>query len=419
MLVAYSAYNLIIYYLSNGISNTSFNPVSIYCIVWQVAITVYKSGLIEFYETSALTWIMIFLMELLFAFSCYFGEHIKPLKPKKYHITIFDSSLLKVKIKKWLIILTIISGAAIIINFFFLIKIYGLNVLEKINQIYHGRVSNTTTVKSIPYIGTLILVAMSFNGIYVKKYGFSWLLILDILLACIRALTMGGRAAIAFALIIFISSYKLTDFTNAKRTSLKRKAIIIFGIVLMIYAFLYISRERNAGQSLAYATERFYSLFGENIFVYKILTYIGSPIAALNEYLLECEFNFGINTFKTVYNILAKFNIIEPISQYQKWFYTPGGCNVATWIRELVEDFTISGALIANIIFGLVTGYSFKEAKKNSMQSIIVSSILFLVISFSFFDWKLRSADLWIAIIMGIFVSRRIMEDSTRNEEVQ
>ena len=410
MIVAYTIFNILIAWMAKRQFKKAFNPVTLYAIVWEVAIMLHESGLIRYYPLTMLCWAMIFIFELVFFLGCVLGHRTIFLGITNETKTIADPDLEKKYLIKWIVITLIISGIGIVGSLLKAIQLYGTNLLAQTTNIYANRVYNNEDLEFIPYIGSFIYIEMALAGIYLKKYGFNILLVWGFVLTFFSALTSGGRAGIVFNAIIFISAYLLSNTDRKiKHISGKQKilfAIIIVALVLMINI---ITNQRVAGISLTFATERFIGIFGNNVAVYKIISYIANPIGTLNEYLKVRTFSFGQNTFLPIYNILARFENINRVNQYQEDFFTPMRCNVGTWIRELIEDFTIPGAIFFALVFAFAVGYQYREAQyKNTNSHIVVSSALIMIMTLSFFDWKFRTSGLWIAIFLGYFIGRNI-----------
>ncbi len=408
MIFIYTLFNLIVFFVSKRILKKIINPVSIYCAVWELALLIHQSGLIVFYELSAFTWIVIFGGEFLFASGCFLGTSIKA---KKYVNTI-DKEELRKQLKKYIVITLCLAGIAIVGNYYRYVQYYGTDLLSEITEVYYDRVNNKVSIESIPYLGSLIYVTMGLLGIYTKKYGFSLYIVPVLILAYLKSLTFGARAGIVFLFLIFVFSYLISEGSGIKRefasSKLKRYiSLIAIGIVLIVM-FVLLTQGRVAGVQLTYASSSFKKIFGNNAFVYKVLTYIAAPIGALNEYLKECDFDFGINTFKTIYNILAKLGLMERIDQYQSYYYTPLSCNVATWLRELIQDFSVL-AIPIFLIFGFIVGFVYKKVYiYGEIRNIVVLSVLMMVVALSFFDWRIRSSDIWIALLFGYLIGKKI-----------
>ena len=416
MILVYTSFNILCLIYSKRKYKNIYNPIGIYVIVWQIVLSLHQSGLIFFYKLTLFTWIIIFGMQIAYICGCVFGYKIS-----SHHKNTgqYKNNVLRTALKKWIIITTIIAGMAILINTLYVTKVYGLDLLGNLTNIYSDRVNNKIDVESIPYLSSFIYITFSLCGIYLKKYGFSALIIPAFVLIFVNSLTSGGRAGIVFATIIMFSSYQLTDkickksSINETKKSKKNRILILIAAIALIGMIIVISNQRVAGQTTRYATEQFTNIFGNNVLVYKVLTYITGPIGALNEYLKTCEFNFGQNTFLMFYNLLARFGLIERIDQYQEFFNTPLSCNVATWIREVIEDFTVVGGLFTATILGCIVSFFYKRLKKwNNINDIIIVYIFFLVIILSFFDWRLRTSNTWIALVFGYLIGKKIQKSA-------
>ena len=100
---------------------------------------------------------------------------------------------------------------------------------------------------------------------------------------------------------------------------------------------------------------------------------------------------------------------MEPINHYQEFFLTPMECNVGTWVREIIEDFTLVGAVFFVPLFGGVSSCVYSMAlKRKTVTMKIIWSVFALVLALSFYDWKFRSASMWIAALFGFLIGKYI-----------
>lgn len=401
MIIIYTLLNIIFIIIGKYAYKNFINPISVYSLVWEVALFVHQSGLIVFYELRPFTWFVIIFMQIIFVCGCIFSLNLKTKindnKPK------FNQTIRKKYLKKFIVISVFISGIAIIGNYILYARVYGFNLIDKITQIYTDRVNDVVSIPSIPYLGAIILLVPILIGTYFRKYGFTIWIFPAFILIFIQMTVTGGRSNFIFFIVLLILAYLLSDIDNIKTllNSSVFKYIAIF-LILTLISIIFVTNKRASGEIPVFATPLYSNIFHNNIFIYKVLTYIGGPIGVLNEYLKECEFHFGQNTFLTIYNLLANLKLCDSIPQYQEFFYTPYHCNVGTWIRELIEDFTFLGGMIFVFLFGCVISKNYQNLRKyQTMRHILVSSVLFLVICFSFFDWRLRSPDIWIVLFFG------------------
>ncbi|MCF0125034.1 MAG: oligosaccharide repeat unit polymerase, partial [Clostridia bacterium] len=398
-----------------------FNPICLYTIVWIIAVTIHESDLIVYYDFHIFTWIVILVSHVLFVLGCVVAKLF-------YHTEVFsilsnNEHEQKVYLHRAIFLCLVVSGFAIVANLKMMIEIYGFNLFENLMVIYQDRLENDLRTELIPYLSSFLFIALPLIGIDMKKNGFSIFVVIGLFFACANSLTSGGRAGVIFSLILFYSAYKCSTptFDSLKRLSLtngKKTAVVIICVVALVSMVVAVSQQRSAGVGLDYATEEYTEIFGENVPLYKGLVYLASPVAVLNEYLQDCDFEFGKNTFVSLYNILAKFGVCQKVSPYQSYYSTPSSCNVGTWVRELVEDFTLPGAIFLVSLFGFLSSTFYYNAHGSpNVTYKVVWSIFSLVITLSFFDWKFRTSNLWIALFLGIIIGCYIDRKTKRGKK--
>ena len=427
MVVLYCLFCFLAVYAGKTIYRNFFNPICLYSIVWGVAVFVHQSGLVVFYDLTPFCWIVIFASHLLFILGCFIGWNLntdeKPIEAE----CVCDEQL-----KKWMFIGIVVTmslaAIAIIANLKAMISIYGFNLMEQIVLIYGDRINETEKIETVPYLGSFIFIALPLLGSYLKKFGFNAIVIPCVLLACADALISGARGGIIFALLLFLAGYLCVDKEHELSSSVSngkgRAIFLLICLVTFVSMILFVSNERADGLKMAYATDLYKDLFGYNVALYKGLAYVAGPIGTLNEYLRECEFHFGRNSFLTIYNVLARLGLMEPINHYQEFFLTPMECNVGTWVREIIEDFTLVGATFFIPLFGVLSSCVYSMAlKRRTITMKIIWSVFALVLALSFYDWKFRSASMWIAALFGFligkFIDRKsleITEDESEDE---
>lgn len=401
MIIVYTFLTIIFIIIGKVAYKNFINPICIYSLVWEIALLIHQSGLVVFYELRPFTWFVIIFMQILFICGCIVSLHFKT-RIDDYE-PVIRQSVQKKYLKRFIIITIVVAGIAIIGNYFLYARVYGLNLIDKVTQIYSDRVNNVISIPTIPYLGAFILLVPILIGIYFRKYGFTMWIIPAFLLAFIQMLLTGGRMDFVIFVVLLVLAYLLSDIDKIKILlhSTVFKYVVVF-LVFAAFAVILVTNKRASGEVPVYATPLYKTVFHNNVFIYKILTYVGGPIGVLNEYLKECEFHFGQNTFLPIYNTLANIKFCDEIPQYQEFFYTPYHCNVGTWIRELIEDFTFFGGAISVFLFGCVVSKTYQNSRKyQTTRHILLTSVLFLAICLSFFDWRLRSSNIWIVVFFG------------------
>lgn len=411
MILAYTLFNIFIVILSKQYFGKLLNPLSLYSIVWQLALTIHESGYIVYNELSVLTWIVIIFSQICFCFG-FLSVKKRYIKPTKT----IDTALYKKNIEKYLWICTIFSAISILSSLALVISIYGTNLIANVTNVYADRVNDNVDYQVIPYIGALIYVGLPLSAIHMKSYGFSMWPIIYFVLFFLNSLISGGRAGIVFSIFIFVFAFFYTN-TEGKEKKIKNNKKksnlpIIICVTLLISMFFLISSKRTAGVEIPYATSSFIKHFGYNGLIYKIFAYVANPVGVLNEFLKDPEFSFGHNTFLPFYNILAKIGLMERVEQYQSWYYVPAACNVGTWLRELFGDFSILMFPFI-FIFGRVSCIIYWNAVKGrSTGYLLMLSIIFTMIGLSFFDWRMRTSSMWIALLFSYFWGEKIDKKS-------
>lgn len=407
MVVLYCVFCFFAVYVGKIIYSNFFNPICLYSTVWGVAVLVHQSDLIVFYNLTPFCWVVIFASHLLFVLGCFVGWNLN-IDEKPIEIECVSVE----QLKKWMLVGIVVTmslaAIAIVANLKTMISIYGFNLMEQIVLIYGDRVNETQKIETIPYLGSFIFITLPLLGCYLKRFGFHLIVIPCVFLACADALISGGRAGIVFAFLLFLAGYMCMD-KGFELSSRGRVLFLLTSLVTFALMIFFVSQERADGLKMAYATDLYKDLFGYKVALYKGLAYIAGPIGTLNEYLRECEFYFGKNSFLTIYNVLTRLGLMEPINHYQEFFSTPMECNVGTWVREIIEDFTLFGAVFFIPFFGVLSSFVYSCALSHKTITMkIIWSIFAMVLALSFFDWRFRSASMWIAVLFGFLIGKYI-----------
>lgn len=422
MVILYCLFCFFAVYVGKIIYSNFFNPICLYSVVWGLAVFIHQSGLIFYYNLTPFCWMVIFASHLLFILGCFIGWNLKIDEKPIVIECVHDEQL-----KKWMFIgiaVTMsLAAIAIVANLKTMISIYGFNLMEQIVLIYGDRVNETQKIETIPYLGSFIFITLPLLGCYLKRFGFHIIVIPCVLLACADGLISGGRAGIVFAFLLFLAGYMCMD-KGYELSSRGRALFLVTCLVIFVLMIFFVSQERADGMKMAYATDLYTDLFGYNVTLFKGLIYVAGPIGTLNEYLRECDFYFGKNSFLTIYNVLARLGLMEPINHYQEFFSTPIECNVGTWVREIIQDFTLFGAIFFIPFFGVLSSYVYSRAlMRKTITMKVIWSIFATVLALSFFDWRFRSASMWIAVLFGVligkFIDRKsfeITEDELKDE---
>ncbi len=375
----------------------------------------YELKLIKYYDLSLTTWAVLFFMQILYVLGCYTA--IKVTKHGGKTLLLNKNRKVQKLIMRIIVIITLISGTVIIVNVAQYFRMFGFDLLNQTNDLYHFRLTGSEGINKIPYIGVFMYIALIFSAIYTTQYGFRKFFIVPIALIVLEELTSGGRASLILAPLMFIGVFFATEMK--KKTNFSKMQI---GLVLTLVGVLFfmISSNRTAGTDNSYSSEFLTRMTNGNNTVYKLIEYITSPVGTLNAYLESPTFSFGQNTFLTLYNFLNKIGYNIEIPLYQENYFVPMRVNVGTMLREIIEDFTIAGAALVIFLVGFCFSRSYLKFKRTSSYVYGVwVAVLFQTISFSFFDWRFRSSAEWIVLLfgtlLGLYIDRRIKLISIRN----
>jgi oligosaccharide repeat unit polymerase len=410
MIFVYILLNFALYYIGKVIFRKKINPISLYSFIWVPMLIAYELKFIYYYNLTLTTWFVIISFQLAYSFGCAIGQ-LKFNKEKSINNIIvqsddiyLDLSNKKIRqhLKTVILFLSGISALAIVPNFISLVNNYGIDILQYTNQIYHDRLSGSQGFELIPYLGTIVHLAVILSGVFIARYGVRLFIFIPIILLILNMLPTGGRSD--FILAILYLTFPL--LLMGKRIKLTKKQIIgLFVAVLsIIVIFSKITNSRSAWVSAnSHMSPLMVKLVNINPAFYKIYEYFTIPVGVLNGYLIDPVYSFGINSFGTFISILNKLGANLNYQRYQDGYYTPIYSNVGSYIRELIQDFTYIGGIFVIIIFAFIFGkcFSIQKAKKTFTSEIYVS--LFSVIIFmSFFVWFYRETVFWVTTFLGL-----------------
>lgn len=372
--------------------------INIYFMIWITMIVLYALKLIKYYDLSVQTWLVIFLATILVFAGYQFGTRIKIRGVSK------KSNITEKSLKKSLYGTSAIAMIAIIPNTFFLMQRYGINILSKTTQIYYDNIAGVAPM-SIPYLSAFAQVSCVFAGMYFISYGFKWFLGLPVLLAMISILPSGSRGGLiltVFFIIMPIILMMKKSQINFKKE--KKKIIFIVIVVLMLFVVLTVNRSSQLDPEIyKYISPTMLPVAYASPAVFKLYQYFASPIGVLNAFIEKPEFYFGGNSFGVLYNFLNKAGMNFQYSRYQKFYNIPIQTNVGTWLRELMQDFSVVGMFIVVFIFCAFVGYYEKRALiYKQKEDLLLASVLDTIFVMSFFVWYFREGTMMVIVLTCI-----------------
>lgn len=410
MIVLYILFNIFLYYYSRSIFKQVINPITIYGFIWLTMIILYEMKLVKYYDLTFTTWCVIFIFQSAYSFGCILGHA----RYKKYPATKANekellalnlaSKKIEQRLKLVILSLAAISALGIIPNIFILIGNYGANIFQITNQIYNDRLTGNRNFELIPYIGTVIHMSVILSGIYINRFGMKKFLVIPVLLLIINMLPSGGRSDFILGFLYIVFPILIS---KGKQKITKKKLLglmVILSCLMVVFAI--ITNNRSSWITVnSYMSPIMVKLVDFNPALYKIYTYISLPVGVLNAYLKDPVYDFGLNSFGAFINVFNKFGAGLNYQRYQDAYTIPILANVGTYIRELIQDFTLIGGVLVIILIGFLIGRSFLNLKReNTFMSEIFVTLFSVIIFMSFFVWYYRETVFWISTFLGLFL---------------
>jgi oligosaccharide repeat unit polymerase len=301
-------------------------------------------------------------------------------KALKYSVIFFSLIGLFVAIHRWYILIKMFGSIpAVFLN---APLIYSLNVKGEIKGF-------------IPYLPSFIYVGVFLAGIYTAYKGkFSFLSFFPLICVILKELTYFGRGEMLFSTMEFF--FTLFFMRNLlKRDSLQRFefsktnafAASVILLVFLIIAASVVRLSRGANEKFLGANKVLKDLQGSMVISPSVYLYVSSDVGVLSKYLeLEKEeTKLGENSFRIVYQFLARLTGTKEPLYFQKGYYIPMWSNTGTYLRELYADYGVAGVFLVPYLLGLVITFLwFKFYEKKNIKVLTVLVYLYIVIGFSF-----------------------------------
>ena len=301
-------------------------------------------------------------------------------KALKYSVIIFSFIGLFVAIHRWYVLIKMFGSIpAVFIN---ASLIYRLNVRGEIKEF-------------IPFFPSFVYVGVFLAAIYTAYKGrFSFLSFFPLVCVILKELTYFGRGEMLFSTMEFFFTFflmrNLLKNDSIQRFKFyKRNAFTaaVFLLVLLVIASSFVRISRGIKENIPGTSNVLKDLQGTMILTPSVYLYISSDVGVLSKYLEigKETAKFGENSFRIVYELLSKINVIEEPSFFQNGYHIPMWVNTGTYIRELHSDYGVVGVFLVPYLLGLmITFLWFKFYEKNNLAVLTVLVYLFIVVGFSF-----------------------------------
>ncbi len=379
-----------------------FNHLLLYTIVWGFLLVMYELKLMRFVDLSPLAWFSICGAYLSFFFGTLIPIVARNSTEKQKNEVLTTEKQLKIfmdggtTVKHLIIIFSIIGLLGALHHWWILLKMFGsvTSILLNANQIYRMRVENDIP-GLIPYIYLFSYAAVFLSGIYVSnKKKMSIVALLPFISVLIKEIANVGRAGMLMSFLLFLASfmlYKLCTNQEKIRTTFRNKLKIVAAVTI-IFALItsaagLIRSTRGTIESFQASSRQLNQLRGGFLITPSIYLYMSSHVGVFSKFL-ERDFDkknyFGEKTFQPVYNFLAKFDIVKHPGFYAKGYNIPMWSNTSTYLRELHEDFGVSGIFLVPFLLGLFCSILWQRViAKNSILLLLTLSYLYVLLIYS------------------------------------
>ncbi len=407
--------SIIFIVFSKRIYSHLLNPISIYTFIWMMMLILFEMKLIVYYPLSFYTWTVVIGAYLSFFLGClviyiwqYRFNMISDEFSRNSTIDVIFADDGKL-IRNLIIVFSIIGLVGALQHWYVLIKIFGSVVKVLINAVKVYNMRQANEIKGVvPYLWLFSFFATFLAGVYSAYRGkISFIVILPIFGVILKDMAKVARNGILLGLFEFFFSYFFFSFflKHNRGSTVKRKGKII-GIVvviaLMVTAVSIVKLFRQSTEEYGKTDTKLAQFQGDLFISPQIYFYASSQVGVLNKFLQEDREHlpFGASTFSSVYNLLSLTGLIDKNDIRPKAYYIPEWSNTATYLRDIYNDFGISGILIVPFLLGVfVTYFWYKFMLSGKIKYLLLLTQLSMVIGMSFFVFALSMTQ----VTYGIF----------------
>lgn len=410
MLFIYILENIVFFIIGLSVFKKKFNPITVFTLTWTLMVVLYDFKWVAFYDLVPETYEVLIMSTFIFCSFIIFGFYSNlslSMKRSDVGTKRVSEEMFKRKFRKiilWLTTIGIIPGIVSLVD---IVRVYGIKFYTMISTIYTERVLEKVNISTIPYLTSLVFIAITLSGIFISKYGFKKFIFFPIVAICIQPFTNGGRQFLIEGIILLV----LPIILEKKRITKKNNLMNFVLILLMIVFLAIISNQRSSYVSdpsfSSYASSGFTKVMVWIPGIYQLYTYFSSPVGVLNAFLMSPTYSFGTNSLFPFYGLLNLFGASIPVERYQKFYNIPIQENAGTAVKELIEDYHLFFALIIILICGFIIGIATRNyyRSRHSIQKLYMISMSYMIVFFSFYFWILRDANLIIALIIGSIIT--------------
>jgi len=397
-----------------------FNHLTLYSMIWGTGLALFELRLMDYFPLPGEVWLIIAYSWIAFVVGSITlvlakaaAGSAEPLQAANDANYVFqEQKILLISI----LVLSSVAMGGVIQHWLILINRFGgiVGVLLNGARIYHLTVGGEIAGR-IAYIDSFGLTAICLAGMYCAKIGRVrvFLVLFPLLTLILSDMAQGGRAKTILAGILFFSAYSFTRLTPARPkvvNFMSRLRQVLAGalvLAVMLTAIEFIRSYRGAMETF-YGTSKELSKLEHNAFITpSIYLYLSSDVGVFSAYWKaggEQAFP-GSNTFAPLFRVLSRFELIDYVPYFTKFYNIPMSTNTGTYLREIHADFGISGILVVPYLLGfLCTMVWFAVKRRARLTTVALLAHLYVVVAFSFFYQVTRLGQWAVSLIAALLV---------------
>lgn len=398
-----------------------FNHLALYTAVWYMMLALYEIKLMEYVDIKPMAWLSLtgaFIAFFLGSITVFvarkcFNKPTVNIKPLSGEMILFAD---EGRIIKYALLFFSLTGLlGVVLQWIALIHKFGsiTAVIVQANLLYRMRVEGKL-VNELPYVFVAAFAAVFLSGIYsAYKNRLTWLTLLPIITVILKDISNAGRIGMMTALLIFISSFFLYRHIAPKKQSKKNRTGLFFTaaivVGLIIGGAVVVKSSRGTIEHYAASSRQLNKLQDGFLITPSMYLYFSSHVGVYSEYL-EKDFDednskFGEFTFQPIYNVLAKFNMVEAPEVFEKGYFIPMWTNTSTYLKPLHSDFGSAGLYIVPFLLGLAASfYWFRLFEKKKGMDLAILSFLYVLIILSYLTMLSRHSFWTLSLIMLVVI---------------
>lgn len=392
-----------------------FSPLAVFSGIFGSIFLLLSIPLVDYRSLSTKT-ILILISTLL---SLILGSFLGPLLTwsLKKSRSKANKSLLyyTTSIREWLLFSNLMSTFGIIIQFYFIIRLFGgvSSYINNVGNIYMMRVEGDIAMPQwASYLGTISYAASFVGGCYLAINGrYRILSIWPLLNTFMLSFLIMGRASMLWGTTYFFTGYILTSIQEKRfllkitRSNLIKWGKVVLFVVLILLVTILLRQIRGGNDNFWPSVAKIAPYTNLNIgkdklFLNSLLSnyiYVTGSVPTLG-YLVDNNsyLNWRIRLFAPIFRLFGISN-----SRYSDFVAIPFSFNVYTAIAEWYLGFGWWGTLCVFFVIGFLSSVQYEKVLKGScgFKGLAILGLLLLWLEWSWVFSFTRQGLFWIALV--------------------